>query len=119
MSNEIRTRRLIVTLPLASESEAHGIASEALRPSRHLAKIIDDRMVEVPGATVTQALDDEPRSVNDISVDPFDFVDPDDLESPTVTVRVHDQVIRFLSPDEARRLAAILLRAADEAEGKR
>lgn len=112
MSNEIRTRRLLVTLPDADDATVAGAI-----------ELIDEYALtdgfEVAG-TVAE-LDDAPVGHEIVTAWDHDPIDPDD-DRRTVTLGYLDglnpQVIRYLDPSDARKLAALLLAAADEAEGR-
>ena len=124
MSNEIRTRRLIVTLPDASGEEADIHAADIERRLTGRGYV----------ATVAHALDDAPLNTTNgghLGVWPYDAIEADEDEQIVTfgtrnPVKVDGDgdpivadVFAYLRPDEARKLAALLLRAADEAEGKR
>lgn len=105
MSNEIRTRRLIVTLPeMAAEeiAERAEYLSEFLR-YRHWANL----------STVEIARDDYQPIADALQVFPHDIIDsaPD-----RVSLTRADAVglLMLLTKDEAQQLGAQLLRAADQ-----
>ncbi|WP_375000199.1 hypothetical protein [Aeromicrobium sp. CTD01-1L150] len=104
MTNEIRTRRLIVTLPVVSGEEADVTASTV------------ERSIQRGGyedATVDHPLDDAP-------LDGFRVLDHEDgwdkdPNDPAVTLLKDGVTVAVRQPEEMRKLAALLLRAADDA----
>lgn len=100
MTNEIRTRRLIVTLPGTAAEEVDELASVFENVANHRVLGSDPER----NATVVSALDDAPLELT--LVEQYAGLD-----------MVNLQVWRSLfTPDEARKLAALLLRTADEIE---
>lgn len=101
MSTDIRTRRLIVTLPDASDEEVDTLAAD-------LNTFLDEHPVgEI--ATALRAFDGESFSRHFTTMP----------GNGHVLISVwQGEPANVLGPDEARKLASLLLRAADEAEDK-
>ncbi len=110
MTNEIRTRRLIVTLPNVSGEEAEGIAYDLEHHEGNWREVLFGSAL-AGDVTAEPALDDAPldniriKAYTDRAVMIYDDLD--------------NESIYLDEPDKARKLAALLWRAADEAEAQR
>jgi len=101
MSADLRTRRLIVTLPDVSGEEADIAIGE-------IETYLGD--TAVVGYRVEHALDDAPISGITVATQKgLIYVQQSNPTRP-------DDIVGLVDPGEIRKLAALLLRAADESE---
>lgn len=107
MSNDIRSRRLIVTLPDTASEEIDEIAADVEQRVR--------AWPEARTASVQHALDDAPLDRWKIDASVYGRVS---LVRPNAHEYGRGLLLDHLAPEEARKLAALILRAADEAEGR-
>lgn len=97
--SDTRTRRLIVTLPEATR----GQASDAFDP------VLLAAAESVPGAKVAHALDGAPLEGGEVAIRPNNA-----WRGLVLLQHRHHRL--DLTIDQARKVAALLLRAADEVE---
>lgn len=98
---DVRTRRLIVTLPDVSGEEA-DIAIDEIKT------YLGD--TAVVGYRVDHALDDAPvAGIKVAAQNGLTYIQQSNRDRP-------DDIVGLVDPDEIRKLAALLMRAADEAE---
>jgi len=108
MTNEIRTRRLIVTLP-GTAAEEIAIAAQDLE---ELTRI---RWGGDIAATVEVVRDEHLTIQDEVKVGAFDVIDGS-RDRVSLIRAATDGLLMLLTKDEAQQLAGQLLRAADEIE---